>query len=270
MSDSNANPFGLDGEVALITGGATGLGFGMAECFVRAGAKVILLGRRENVLRDAAAKLGASAARFVVADVTDDAHTLESALAPLGPISILVNNAGNHLKKPATQTSDAEFLSVIDTHVLASFRLARLLAPPMLSAGRGSMLFITSMSALMGIPSIVAYSTAKTAYIGLVRALASEFSPRGVRVNAIAPGWIESAMLRQALDNDPPRKQKILGRTLMAKFGEPADIGNAAVYLCSPAAKFVTGVVLPIDGGSSGCRVGEQETSKEGWAEPIS
>jgi gluconate 5-dehydrogenase len=85
----------------------------------------------------------------------------------------------------------------------------------------------------------------------MVRALASEFSPRGVRVNAIAPGWIESPMLRQALDNDPPRKQKIVSRTPMGKFGEPADIGNAAVYLCSPAAKFVTGVVLPIDGGAS-------------------
>jgi gluconate 5-dehydrogenase len=250
MSEARVNPFRLDGEVALVTGGATGLGFGMARSFVQAGAKVILLGRRENVLRDAAAKLG-DVARFVVADVTDDGDQLNAALEPLGPISILVNNAGNHLKKPATDTSDAEFLSVIDTHVLSSFRLARLLAPPMLEAGRGSILFITSMSALMGIPSIVAYSTAKAAYIGMVRALASEFSPRGVRVNAIAPGWIESPMLRQALDNDPPRKQKILSRTPMAKFGEPADIGNAAVYLCSPAAKFVTGVVLPIDGGAS-------------------
>jgi NAD(P)-dependent dehydrogenase (short-subunit alcohol dehydrogenase family) len=247
---ASSDPFRLDGEVALITGGATGLGFGMAECFVRAGANVILLGRREAVLRDAAGRLG-DAARFVAADVTDDAAKLQAALAPLGPISILVNNAGNHLKKPATETSDAEFLSIIDTHVLASFRLTRTVAPPMLAAGRGSMLFITSMSALMGIPSIVAYSTAKAAYVGMVRALASEFSPRGVRVNAIAPGWIESPMLRQALDNDPPRKQKIVSRTPMGKFGEPADIGNAAVYLCSPAAKFVTGVVLPIDGGAS-------------------
>ena len=250
MSEAHANPFRLDGEVALITGGATGLGFGMAQAFVQAGANVILLGRRENVLRDAAGKLGATA-RFVVADVTDDAVKLAATVAPLGPISILVNNAGNHLKKSATQTSDEEFLSVIDTHVLASFKLTRTLAPPMLSTGRGSVLFITSMSALMGIPSIVAYSTAKAAYIGMVRALASEFSPRGVRVNAIAPGWIESPMLRQALDNDPPRKQKILARTPMAKFGEPADIGNAAVFLCSPAAKFVTGVVLPVDGGAS-------------------
>jgi NAD(P)-dependent dehydrogenase (short-subunit alcohol dehydrogenase family) len=250
MSEATDDPFRLDGEVALITGGATGLGFGMAQSFVRAGAKVILLGRREKVLRDAAEKLG-DAARFLVADVTHDAETLRIALTPLGPISILVNNAGNHLKKPATETSDEEFLSIIDTHVLASFRLTRLLAPAMLAAGRGSILQVTSMSALMGIPSIVAYSTAKASYIGMVRALASEFSPRGVRVNAIAPGWIESPMLRQALDNDPPRKQKILSRTPMATFGEPADIGNAAVYLCSPAAKFVTGVVLPIDGGAS-------------------
>jgi gluconate 5-dehydrogenase len=252
MSNDNRNPFRLDGEVALITGGATGLGFGVAQCFIDAGAKVVLLGRRREVLEEAAGKLGGgAAARFVVADVTDDADKLAAAVAPLGPISILVNNAGNHLKKPATETSDAEFLSVIDTHVLGAFRLTRTLAPPMLAAGRGSVLFTTSMSALIGMPSIVAYSTAKAAYLGMVRALASEFSPRGVRVNAIAPGWIESPMLRQALDNDPPRKQRILNRTPMQRFGDPRDIGNAAVYLCSDAARFVTGVVLPVDGGAS-------------------
>ena len=245
-----SDPFRLDGEVALITGGGTGLGFGIAQCFVEAGAKVILLGRRRKILEEAAARLGPSA-RFVVADITADADTLRPAIDPLGPVSILINNAGNHLKKPAVQTSDAEFLSVIDTHVLSAFRLTRLVAPAMLAAGRGSIVFTASMSALIGMPSIVAYSTAKSAYLGMVRALTAEFAPRGVRVNAIAPGWIDTPMLHQALDNDPPRKQRILDRTPMQKFGDPRDIGHAAVYLCSPAARFVTGVILPIDGGAS-------------------
>jgi len=98
---------------------------------------------------------------------------------------------------------------------------------------------------------IIGYSAAKSAYLGMVRSLAAEVSGRGVRVNAIAPGWIESPMLRQALDGDTARTNKILSRTPMGRFGEPEDIGRTAVFLCSPAAKFITGVVLPVDGGAS-------------------
>jgi gluconate 5-dehydrogenase len=97
----------------------------------------------------------------------------------------------------------------------------------------------------------VAYSAAKSAYAGMVRTLAVEFGSQGVRVNGIAPGWIESDMLNEALNGDPPRKAKILGRTPMNRFGRAEDIGWAAVYLCSPAAQFVTGVILPVDGGAS-------------------
>ncbi len=103
----------------------------------------------------------------------------------------------------------------------------------------------------MGVPLIVAYSAAKSACTGMTRALASEVSPRGIRVNAIAPGWIESPMLHKALAGDEGRKEKILSRTPTGTFGTASDIGWAAVYLCSPAAKFVTGIVLPIDGGAS-------------------
>jgi gluconate 5-dehydrogenase len=111
-------------------------------------------------------------------------------------------------------------------------------------------LFVASMAALFGIPYVVAYTAAKSGLVGMVRALATELSPHGVRVNAIAPGWIRTDMLRH-LDTDPERKEKILSRTPMRCFGEPEDIGNAAVYLCSPAARFVTGTVLTVDGGAS-------------------
>ena len=115
----------------------------------------------------------------------------------------------------------------------------------------GSILFIASMASLFGIPKVVAYSAAKSAYLGMVRAMATELSPHGVRVNAIAPGWIETDMSRAAMKADPEREKKILSRTPMGCFGEPDDVGMAAVYLCSPAAKFITGVVLPVDGGVS-------------------
>ena len=98
---------------------------------------------------------------------------------------------------------------------------------------------------------VVAYAAAKSAYLGMVRTLATEVSPHGVRVNAIAPGWIESAILEKAMSGDPERQRKVLGRTPLGRFGTSEDIGWAAVYLCSPAAGFVTGVVLPVDGGAS-------------------
>jgi gluconate 5-dehydrogenase len=107
------------------------------------------------------------------------------------------------------------------------------------------------MASLFGIPGLLAYSAAKSAYLGMVRTMAVEVSQHNVRVNAIAPGWIESAMSRRALQDDPAREQRILSRTPMQRLGEADDIGWAAVYLCSPAAKFVTGVVLPVDGGIS-------------------
>jgi gluconate 5-dehydrogenase len=168
-----------------------------------------------------------------------------------GPISILVNNAGIHVKKPAVETTPEDFQSVLTTHVCAAHALNRAVLPGMIERRHGSILHTASMASLIGIPLVIAYSAAKSAYLGMTRSLASEVSPHGVRVNAIAPGWIESPMLRKALSGDEKRSNKILSRTPMAKFGDPEDIGWAAVYLCSPAAKFVTGVVLPVDGGAS-------------------
>jgi gluconate 5-dehydrogenase len=169
----------------------------------------------------------------------------------VGPISILVNNAGIHLKKTAIDTTPAEFNSVLQTRVVAAFSLTRAVLPQMVKQKHGNILFIGSMASLFGIPLVVAYSAAKSAYLGMVRTLATEVSPHGVRVNAIAPGWIESDMMVKALAGDPERSQKILDRTPMNCFGRAEDIGLAATYLCSPAARFVTGVVLPVDGGAS-------------------
>jgi gluconate 5-dehydrogenase len=144
-----------------------------------------------------------------------------------------------------------EFHRLFDTHVMGAMSLARAVAPGMVEQGHGSIVFVTSMAALFGIPGVAAYSTAKSALLGLVRSLAVEWSPRGVRVNAIAPGWIDTPMLHRALHDDPTRRDKILARTPMGRFGEPADIGWAAVYLCSAQAKFITGQQLVVDGGVS-------------------
>lgn len=253
MTDDATSKFRLDGEVALITGGGSGLGLGMARCMALAGATVVILGRREAVLRAACAELG-ERVLYEVADITDfaGAGALVARITErAGPVSILVNNAGIHLKKAAIDTSVEDFDALIHTHVLASHNLTRLVLPGMLAAGHGNVLFIASMTAMIGIPLVVAYSAVKSAYVGMMRGLSAEVAGQGVRVNAIAPGWIESPMLRRALAGDARRSEKILSRTPMGRFGEPDDIGWAAVYLCSPAARFITGTLLPVDGGAS-------------------
>ncbi|MDP0499792.1 MAG: SDR family oxidoreductase [Verrucomicrobiota bacterium JB022] len=245
--------FSLVGQRAVITGGGTGIGLAIAQALHAAGAHVILLGRREAELQNAVATMGERAA-YACYDVTDfdAAPALAERLeAEYGPVSCLVNNAGIHLKKPAMETSVAEFQRVLDTHLLGAHALTCAFAPRMAARGEGSVLFTASMASLFGIPKVIAYTAAKSAYVGVVKGLATELSPDGVRVNAIAPGWIETEMSRKALDGDPARKAKILGRTPMNKLGQPEDIGWAAVYLASPAAAFVTGVILPVDGGVS-------------------
>ncbi|MDX2246345.1 MAG: glucose 1-dehydrogenase [Bacteroidia bacterium] len=247
------NPFSLEGKIALITGGGTGIGLGIAQSMVAAGAKVVISGRREDVLKTAVGSLGQNAA-YEINDISDQAgipefvNTLEKRF---GKIDILVNNAGIHLKKYAQDTTDEEFLRVIQTNLLSVFSLTRECARGMLSRQSGSIIMISSMAALFGIDRVVAYSTAKTALTGLINTLMTEYSPHNVRINGIAPGWIESEMFYKAINSDPARKAKIENRIAMPGFGKPEDIGNASVFLASDAARYISGVILPVDGGAA-------------------
>jgi NAD(P)-dependent dehydrogenase (short-subunit alcohol dehydrogenase family) len=248
-----SNPFDLTGRVALVTGGGTGLGLGIAKALAGAGARVVLTGRREAVLQEAAWTVGAGAA-YLAADVAD-LPTIPSLVREVeqahGPIDILVNNAGINLKKFALDVTDDEFAAILQTNVQGLFALSREVGRGMVGRQHGSIINITSMAAIYGISLVAAYSAAKTAVLGLTRALATDLSPHGVRVNAIAPGFIDSPMLQRAMASDPQCRDKVLGRTPLGRFGHPDDIGHAAVYLASDAAKFVTGINLPVDGGNS-------------------
>ena len=244
--------FKLDGKVALITGAGSGLGLAMARCMASAGAKVILVGRRLDVLEHAALEIG-SAAYPMAFDITqsDDVAAFVARIEQqFGRIDILVNNAGVHCKKPIEETSYSDFQGLMDTHVMASFNLTRALVPGMKQRGGGAIIFIASMTAFIGMPNVIAYSTAKAGLTGMMRCLASELGGSGIRTNAIAPGWIDTPMLHKAIDGDQPRIDKILGRTPTHTFGDPDDIGWAATYLASDAAKFVNGQVLAVDGGA--------------------
>ena len=248
-----ANVFSLAGQVALITGGGTGIGLEIARCMVAAGATVIITGRREGVLQDSTTDLGENA-HYLVNDICDLGNLdglVAQVEAEYGPLDILVNNAGINMKKPALEVTDEEFSRIMHTNLNAVFSLTRAAARRMVARGKGVILMISSMAAYYGIDRVVAYAASKSAVEGMVKVLASEFSSQGVRVNAIAPGFIETEMSRTAMNSDPDRRDRAMRRTPMGKFGKPADIGHAAVFLASEGARYITGVSLPVDGGNS-------------------
>lgn len=245
--------FSLEGERALVTGGTTGLGYAIAKCFLSAGAEVVIVGlEEEEVGQKVCAELGKGAhyRKFNITETEKTDAFVKSVVESIGDISILVNNAGVHCKKPIEETTDKDFRLVMDTHIMGAFALARAVIPNMKKQGKGSIIFQCSMTSFIGQPYVIAYSCAKSGYTGMVHTLATEVSKHGIRINGIAPGWIDTPMLHKAIDGDTERTNKILGRTPMAKFGKAEDIGWAAVYLASPAASFVNGVVLPVDGGA--------------------
>lgn len=252
MNEDFRRAFSLEGRRAVITGGATGLGFAMSRCMVAAGADVVLIGRAEEELASACARLGPKASYYRF-DITDTAHTQELAnriLREKGDVGILCNNAGNHCKKPIEEMTVEDFTSVLRVHAVASFAMTRAFVPHMKSNHKGSILFVSSMTGFIGQPYVTGYSAAKSAVLGMVRTLATEISAQGVRVNAVAPGWIDTPMLHKAIDGDVERTNKILGRTPMKRFGTPEDIGWATVFLSSDAAKFINGTALVVDGGA--------------------
>jgi len=245
--------YSLENKVALITGGSSGIGLGIARQFIGLGAKVVITGLVRDKLDKAQKELGKDC--FIrVNDVTQkEAHgeLIRDIVKDVGPLEILVNNAGRHCKKPSIDTTDKEFQAVMDTNLNSVFALTRETLKYMMPRGKGAIINISSMSALFGLSEVVAYSSSKTALLGLTRTLASEYSHTGVRINAIAPGFIESKMFRDIMDKDPAREKKILDRTPARRFGTPEDIGQCAAFLASDAADFITGVCLPVDGGNS-------------------
>lgn len=245
--------FSLNNKLALITGGGSGIGFEIAKCFIEYGAKVIITGRREQALKDAVTELG-SQSDYVVNDVTDLGKLpalVQHIEDTFGTIDILVNNAGVNMKKPALDVSDEDFYNIVHTNLNAVFSLTRECARRMIPRERGSIIMITSMAAYYGIDRVVAYGASKTGVEGMIKILASEFSPANVRINAIAPGFIETAMMKTAMNGDPDRIARAMRRTPMGRFGKPSEIGYAAVFLASEASSFITGTSIPVDGGNS-------------------
>lgn len=240
-------------KIAIVTGGGSGLGFAIAERFTQNGITTIIVGRDREKL-DKAKKILGDLCYVKTCDVSNLASIpafVNDIVQQFGQVDILVNNAGINQKKEFTEVTDEEFNSVITTNLSAVFSMSREVVKHMLPGNSGCIINISSMAAQYGLPKVIAYSASKTAIDGLTRAMAVELSPKGIRVNAIAPGFIYSDMTAKALDSDPERKAKVFGRTPMGHMGQPSDIGDAAYFLASDAAKYITGVVLPVDGGNS-------------------
>ncbi|MEO6231689.1 MAG: SDR family oxidoreductase [Ferruginibacter sp.] len=240
-------------KVAIITGGGSGLGFAIAKKFTQNGIDTIIVGRDERKLLAAKEKLGSHCFAMVadLSDLSSIPPLIENVVSRFGQIDILVNNAGINMKKDFTEVTDEEFQSVISTNLCAVFAMSREVVKQMLAKSSGSIINISSMAAQYGLPKVIAYSASKTAIDGMTRAMAVELSPKGIRVNAIAPGFIYSAMTDKALNSDPERKAKVFGRTPMGHMGQPDDIGEAAMFLAGESAKYITGIILPVDGGNS-------------------
>lgn len=240
-------------KIALVTGGGSGIGLAISEKFVRNQIRTIIVGRDMEKLNAAAEKLGDDCIPMCC-DLTKlqaIPALVEKIINQYGQIDILVNNAGINQKKEFTEVTDEDFQQIMLTNVAAVFALSREVVKHMIPRGKGSIINISSMASQYGIPKVIAYTASKSAIEGMTKAMAVELSPKGIRVNCIAPGFIATDMSAKALNGDQERMQKVLSRTPMGGLGEPSDIADSALFLVSDAAKYITGTVLPVDGGNS-------------------
>src|SRR6185369_3564544 len=245
--------FDLTGRVAVVTGGNRGIGRSIALGLAEAGAAVAIFGRNEEKNQQVRAELKAIGvpALAVKLDVTDRA-ALEPALnqveKDLGPVSILVNNAGNvSLSGGVLNETPADWDNVIETQLNAVFLLSKLAAASMLKRKAGKIINLGSMYSYFGSGLIPSYSAAKGAIIQLTKSLAIELAPHNIQVNAIAPGWIETDMTAPV--RSMPLNDEILARTPAGRWGQAEEVAGTAVYLASRASDFVTGTTIRVDGG---------------------
>ncbi|MDO8882169.1 SDR family NAD(P)-dependent oxidoreductase [Pseudotabrizicola sp.] len=243
--------FRLDGKVALVTGGNRGIGLAIARLFVEAGAKVMVTGR--SLTADAQELCANDCAAWVAGDVTDPAtpeRIVAATLDRFGGLDILVNNAGIADSGDFHDFDDARLAAINDTNFVAPFRIARAAIKPMLEKQSGVILNIGSISAeVANQPQLqVAYNASKAAVHQMTRVMAFEYASRGIRVNALAPGYVVSDMTKGGIANAAWNKVWT-ENTPMGRFGQPEEMANCALFLCAPASSYVTGTVLTADGG---------------------
>jgi 2-deoxy-D-gluconate 3-dehydrogenase len=259
-----SDQFSLAGRTALVTGARTGIGRAAALALAAAGADLVLLGRTRTDLAETAAEIdrvhsaasartdGAAAqpTRTVGADMSDlpAVRAVAEQLAQETRVDIVVNNAGIIRRAPLTQASSEDWRDVLTVNLDAVFELTRPLAAGMIARGHGAVVNIASLLSFQGGINVAAYTASKHAIAGLTQAMCNEWAPLGVNVNAVAPGYVETNNT-EALRADPERYPAISARIPAGRWGQPEDIAGAVVFLCSPAARYIHGHILVVDGG---------------------
>lgn len=241
----------LSGKVAIVTGAASGIGLGIAQLFVKEGAKVVFSDIDES--GKAAADVAGGNALFIQCDISNTEsvkNLIAKTLEALGTINILVNNAGIVRQNPISETSDEEWNAVINTNLKGPFLLTREVLPTFEKNGQGKIVNTASIAGIIGYENLSSYCASKGGIIAMTRALALEFAPKKINVNCICPGAIKTGMTKMIEENETMLKQ-----TLMVipagRMGDPIDIANAALYLASDESDYVTGTSIVVDGGWS-------------------
>jgi NAD(P)-dependent dehydrogenase (short-subunit alcohol dehydrogenase family) len=242
----------LSGMNAVVIGGSSGIGLAIARGLQQAGAALAIVGRDSAKLERARASLNDGDGRVLTfsVDVTEGAQfqtTSAKIEAEFGPVDILVNSQGTTIIRPAVEVSEADFNSIIATNLTSVFTACRLFGDGMIARKRGCIINIASLAAHRGWPRAVAYAASKHGVAGITLTLAAEWAPFGVRVNAISPGFFMTELNRDRMS--PERKENAIRRTPLGRFGELPELAQAAVYLASPGASFVTGTIINVDGG---------------------
>jgi len=249
-------PFDLKGKAALVTGGNGGIGLGMAKGLAQAGAAIAVAGRddKKNASAIAALKSLGVTAIAVKVDLQDENSTramVEEAAQKLGRLDILVNNAGISIRKAPQDYTLAEWHQVMDTNLTSAFVASQAAYPHLKRGGRGKVVNIGSMMSIFGGGYLAPYGASKGAIVQLTRSLATAWAKDNIQVNAVLPGWIDTALTRRAREELEGLDERVLSRTPAGRWGEPADLAGVAVFLCSAASDFVTGTAIPVDGGYS-------------------
>ncbi len=246
----------LDGKAAVVTGGSKGIGRAIALALAEAGASVALAARGEEDLARTAKEIEAAGGRAlaVPTDVTDQAAVqtlVDRTVEAFGTVDLLVNNAGAApFMSTLEQVRESGFEKYFRLNFMGALYCTKAVAPVMLQRGGGCILNVASVAGFIASPGLSYYSTAKAALINLTKTAAREWAPSGIRVNAVAPGWVETDMNEQARQF-PQFYDQALASIPLGRWGQPSDVAAAAAFLCSPAASFITGAVLVIDGGQT-------------------
>ena len=248
--------FDLKGKAALVTGGNGGIGLGMAKGLAQAGAAIAVAGRDAKKNADAVAQLKAAGAKAVAVrvDLRDEKACramADDAAAQLGRLDILVNNAGINIRKPPQDLTLDEWREVMDTNLTSAFIASQAAYPHLKRAGRGKIVNIGSMMSIFGGGYLAPYAASKGGIVQLTKALAAAWAKDNIQVNAVLPGWIDTALTQRARKELAGLNERVLSRTPAGRWGEPADLAGIAVFLCAPASDFVTGTAIPVDGGYS-------------------